>query len=510
MNACTASTSTRAGSSSSSKPSCQLDAAALSASSARARRASASSTSRLADDQRRQQPQRGRPGRVDDEPLLEQRAAHERGRVARRARRRASGRGRAPRARAAGARGPPRSALARARARARAARRRRSRSSAASAAAATTGPPAKVEPWSPGASTSASRSPVTSAPIGRPPPSALAIVIASGTHARLLVGPERAGAAHAGLDLVEDQRRAVLVAGRARRRAAARRRARARRSRPGSARAAPRRCAASTAARERLGSRRDRAEAGHQRRERRLLGLLRRRRQRAVGAPVEGAVDDHDVAAGARLARELDRRLVGLRAGVAEEHLAAEARLRQALGEPHRGLGVEEVADVHQPSPTCSRTAATTRGWQWPRLVTEMPHRKSRYSLPSASHSRAPSPRTNSTGQARVGGRSRSRARAPAARRALIGRRLDLRADAGVGEQLEQQRVRHAPVDDVRGADAARRSPSTQASSFGRMPPSRSGERAPARARRWPGRSGSPGRRGRRSQPGTSVRKITL
>ena len=34
-------------------------------------------------------------------------------------------------------------------------------------------------------------------------------------------------------------------------------------------------------------------------------------------------------------------------------------------------------------------------------------------------------------------------------------RRPDLRADAGVGEQLEQQRVRHAPVDDVRGADAA-------------------------------------------------------
>ena len=36
------------------------------------------------------------------------------------------------------------------------------------------GPPAKVEPWSPGASTSRSSGEVTSAPIGSPPPSALA------------------------------------------------------------------------------------------------------------------------------------------------------------------------------------------------------------------------------------------------------------------------------------------------------------------------------------------------
>ena len=41
---------------------------------------------------------------------------------------------------------------------------------------------------------------------------------------------------------------------------------------------------------------------------------------------------------------------------------------------------------------------SVTRGWQWPRFVTEIPHRKSRYSFPSASHSREPSPRTNSTG----------------------------------------------------------------------------------------------------------------
>ena len=49
-------------------------------------------------------------------------------------------------------------------------------------------------------------------------------------------------------------------------------------------------------------------------------------------------------------------------------------------------------------SPACARIAATTSGWQWPVLQTEIPARKSRYSAPSASHSRAPSPRTNSTG----------------------------------------------------------------------------------------------------------------
>src|SRR5579875_1314422 len=53
--------------------------------------------------------------------------------------------------------------------------------SASSAAAHATGPPAKVDPWSPGRSTSASRGPVMRAPTGRPPPSALALVSASGT-----------------------------------------------------------------------------------------------------------------------------------------------------------------------------------------------------------------------------------------------------------------------------------------------------------------------------------------
>ena len=65
---------------------------------------------------------------------------------------------------------------------------------------------------------------------------------------------------------------------------------------------------------------------------------------------MERAVDDHDVAFGTRLARELDRGLVGLGPGVAEEGLAAEAAAGEAVGEAHGGLGVEEVADVQQPS----------------------------------------------------------------------------------------------------------------------------------------------------------------
>ena len=64
---------------------------------------------------------------------------------------------------------------------------------------------------------------------------------------------------------------------------------------------------------------------------------------------MEGAVDDDDVAAGAGLADELERGLVGLGAGVAEEDAPVEARLSEARGEAHGGLGVVEVADVHQP-----------------------------------------------------------------------------------------------------------------------------------------------------------------
>ena len=47
--------------------------------------------------------------------------------------------------------------------------------------------------------------------------------------------------------------------------------------------------------------------------------------------------------------------------------------------------------------PTCSCTAATTAGWQWPRLLTAIPLRKSRYSTPSESVSTQPEPDSNVT-----------------------------------------------------------------------------------------------------------------
>ena len=84
-------------------------------------------------------------------------------------------------------------ALAEPRAPAPAARGRRSASSAASGGRGGTGAPAKVEPWSPRWSTSASSGGLTTAPTGRPPPSAFAAVITSGVTGSCLVGPQRPG-----------------------------------------------------------------------------------------------------------------------------------------------------------------------------------------------------------------------------------------------------------------------------------------------------------------------------
>src|SRR3989304_4989158 len=46
----------------------------------------------------------------------------------------------------------------------------------------------------------------------------------------------------------------------------------------------------------------------------------------------------------------------------------------------------------------CSWTAFTTSGWQWPRLTAAIPATKSRYSRPSSSQTRVPSPLTSVIG----------------------------------------------------------------------------------------------------------------
>ena len=100
----------------------------------------------------------------------------------------------------------------------------------------------------------------------------------------------------------------------------------------------------------------DLVEAVGHRRERRLLGRLPGGRQRGQGAAVEGAVRrEHDVATVARRgASQLQRALVGLGPGIAEEHLTAGA-LGPAADEAVEGgrhlradLVAVEVRDVRQ------------------------------------------------------------------------------------------------------------------------------------------------------------------
>ena len=85
-------------------------------------------------------------------------------------------------------------------------------SSTARAAAQLTGLPPKVEPWSPFCRASAVSPVARQAPIGRPPPSPFASGDDVGNDAFVLVPEPPAGAADAGLDLVEDEQRAGRVA----------------------------------------------------------------------------------------------------------------------------------------------------------------------------------------------------------------------------------------------------------------------------------------------------------
>ena len=171
----------------------------------------------------------------------------------------------------------------------------------------------------------------------------------SGRTPRLLEAEERAGAADAGLHLVEDEQRAELVGERARRlEELGRRRVHAAlaldrldqdraRVRPGGGD-------------ERLDVvQRREGDAGDERPERLALRRLAGHRQRAHRAPVERALERDEPRPAGRLARVLERRLDRLGAGVAEERLRAAEAVGQPPGERCHRLRPVEVRRVPEP-----------------------------------------------------------------------------------------------------------------------------------------------------------------
>ena len=185
-----------------------------------------------------------------------------------------------------------------------------------------------------------------------------------------------------GLHLVDHEQQAALVAQRAARPGGTRRWPGARRPRPGPARAARRRRSGRWPPRARRGRPGDVAEALGQRLERLVLGRLAGGVQRGERAAVERAVGaDHDVAAApAPLAGQLDGALVGLGAGVAEEHLAAAAEQRGRSWRP-RPVATSGCRTGSTRAAACGparRAASATAGWAWPSDVTASPQRKSR------------------------------------------------------------------------------------------------------------------------------------
>src|SRR6266852_4432290 len=136
-------------------------------------------------------------------------------------------------------------------------------------------------------------------------------------------------------------------------------------------------------------------------------------------------------------------------------------------------------------------TAVATSGWEWPSRLTAMPATRSRYSWPASSYTKQPCPRTNVTGSRRpvcmrylsASSGVLTAARPPLLRTgpylptlyplhhhvavslcgpqstaapacpqpsSLTPSPRDHRANAGLGEELQQQRVWRAPIDDVR------------------------------------------------------------
>src|SRR5262245_43089876 len=170
----------------------------------------------------------------------------------------------------------------------------------------------------------------------------------------VLIGPEPPGPRDAGLDLVDDEERARLVAELAQ---------------PaqvvvvGQVHAA---LALDAFHDDASGAVVDRAlhraqvvvghvlEAGHQGLKAVLVLLLAGRRQGREGAPVERVAGGHELDAVRRdplaciLAGDLERRLVGLGAGVREEHAVGERMLDEQLGQVDLRRRVIEVGDVQE------------------------------------------------------------------------------------------------------------------------------------------------------------------
>ena len=123
---------------------------------------------------------------------------------------------------------------------------------------------------------------------------------------------------------------------------------------------------------------------------------------RGEGAAVVAVADGQHLVGPAGRAAQHERRLVGLRPGIDEEHLGVwDARQRRdPLGQlDHRADEVEGGAvrqsirrryDAH--------ASSTTSGTEWPVIVVRMPPKKSRYSRPSRSRTVRPSPETISIG----------------------------------------------------------------------------------------------------------------
>ena len=221
-------------------------------------------------------------------------------------------------------------------------------SSTASAPAQGTGPPPNVEPWSPGPNARSSRA--MAAPIGRPFASAFASVNTSGVtstpwnanHVPVRPTPVCTSSNSSRAPRSSHSRRASAGTRRQRDHAAfAEHGLEQHRGR----RVVDRR-------RQRVGvAGRDVDEALGQRLERHVLLRMPGRGQRRERPAVERAVQRDDLHAalrGAPTARDLQRRLVRLRARVAQEHAAEPGQRRQPVRQPLLRDRREQVADVRR------------------------------------------------------------------------------------------------------------------------------------------------------------------